>query len=229
MPSTEPPTTLPPPTTTTTIVPPEWPRPGAPPPFGLPSDVGLKFLADKKQAETDLALAQPRLAETQALRDKLQARWDRLTAELGRLDGETRTAIENLDDSRDRLQAAAVDAYMHNNSGGVDVALKTVMNAKTAVDMGRDIHLIDVYGDHEQDALHQFEAAKKQLDRQVGDLSDERSQVKSDLDQATQEVADLQAAVNDASVRIMASEHGIEAIPGCTRRRRRARFSDPAS
>ena len=151
------------------------------------------------------------LAETQALRDKLQARWDRLTAELGRLDRETRTAIENLDDCAIGPQAAAVNVYMHNNSGGVDVALlKTVMNAKTAVDMGRDIHLIDVYGDHEQDALHQFEAAKKQLDRQVGDLSDERSQVKSDLDQATQEVADLQAAVDDASVRITASEHGIE-------------------
>ena len=71
-------------------------NPLAPAPFPMPMDAGPKALARAAAAKRDLADLEPELAATTKERDRLQERWDRLTAELDRLHG---VRVETIDAS----------------------------------------------------------------------------------------------------------------------------------
>jgi hypothetical protein len=174
----------------------------APAPFDMPMDAGPRFMAQAAQARADLAAWQPQLATATAQRDEQQARWDRLTASLVELDGIRSRALVELDAARTRLGASAARAYKQSGGGRVTAALDAMREANDILDMSRDLHLISTYGDYEIGIVEALERRKRELDRQILEVSRQRVAVKERLDVAMAQVATLTTQVDDANRRL---------------------------
>jgi Mannosyl-glycoprotein endo-beta-N-acetylglucosaminidase len=165
-------------------------------------DAGPRFMAQAAQARADLAAWQPQLAAETALLDEQQARWDRLTASLVELDGIRSRAIAELEAARARLGASAARAYMQSGGGRVTAALDAMREANDILDMSRDLHLIETYGDYEIGIVEALERRKRALDRQILEVSRQRAAVRTRLDEIVAQVAVLTAQVDDANRRL---------------------------
>jgi hypothetical protein len=205
-PETAPPTTAPPGAPTPTAAPAPPPRVPPPDPFRLSMDAGPRSKAQAARAKLDIAALEPELATAIAQRDQLQARWDALTAQLAQLDIARRRTIVELDAARVALGASAAKAYVHRGGGRLDAALDAMASADDAMDIGRDLHLLTAYGDHEIDLFERLEAEVKAIDRELLDVADERVEAKEQLEAATTLVNDVDALLANAHQRLTEAE-----------------------
>ena len=202
-----------PPTTPAPAPDPTQPAPPPPPPpptpFDMPMDAGRKALDEKARARFDIAATEPKLAEATVQRDTLQDRWDRLTAQLVRLDAERQQIMSNLSTARAHVAASAARAYVNSGTERINAALESMGEAQDFLDVSRDMHLISTYGDYEMAQVEKFEAEKERVEQRILDVSRERAEVRDDLDAAILVVDGLAAFLKDAQVRLMKAEETI--------------------
>src|SRR5262245_1089440 len=181
----------------------------APPAFTLPLDVGTKLVHDGQVARFALARWAPQLAKAKARTNEVQAHMNVVVANLRRLGAKARDTARRLEETRDHLRRAAASAYVHSGNSDLASAINTFIDAKSAVDMSRNMHIIDVYGQREQAALKRYLALKKSVDRQIRDVSAEHDRVNQQLTRAKATFADLDAKVKNARKQIRDSQLGV--------------------
>jgi hypothetical protein len=152
--------------TTTTTTPPNLP------PFGLPADDGLKLVQEHNQAEANILSSQGALKPAQIASAHAQAALVRVRKRLVKLNAQVRLTARKMEAARENLRAAAVEAYIRSGSTDFATTLEALTSANDAVDAGHNLHMIDTYGDTEQQALDTFIALKKSLDAQVQRVTD---------------------------------------------------------
>lgn len=202
-PSSTTPTTAAPATTTPTTKPP------APPAFSLPIDIGEKLVADQNKARHDLTVLGPELLAARAQTGKAEHDLAVVNGFLRNLDAKSRKNAALLTRTRTNLRVAAANAYVHAGSGQLDAALSTFADAKSAVDMASQIHMIGSYGQDQRDALEAYLAVKKSVDKQISDLSDRQDRVAAQLRGARDHMLSVQAQITDAHKREQSAALGI--------------------
>jgi hypothetical protein len=216
-----PPSTVPAPPTSVAPAPnPPAPNPPAPAPpakdlvpeppaFSLPLDSGIKLVEEGKVARAQLKAWAPQLVTAKARAAEVQKHMNIVVDKLRRLSAKARDTAQKLQATRDNLRNAAASAYVHAGNSDLASAISSFADAKSAIDMSRNMHIIDAYGQLEQDALDRYLALKKSVDRQIQVVSDEHDKVTQELEQAKATFADLDAKVKDAQKRIKDSEVGV--------------------
>jgi hypothetical protein len=140
--------------------------------FGLPTDEGFKLVQAQTQAQLTILASQPALVAAQRQTRAAQLALDGVRAERDRLDAQGHATAIRLDATRARLRAAAVAAYVHAGGGELDAAISSFASASSAVDIGRQMHMIGTYGNNQKDALDAYLALKAQVDEQIRVISD---------------------------------------------------------
>jgi hypothetical protein len=208
-----PPTTAPAPPTSAPA--PPAPAPPAkdlvpePPAFALPLDEGTKLVNQGKLARAALMQLTPQLAAAKARTNEVQKQMNMVVDKLQRLGAKARDTARRLEETRDHLRRAAASAYVHAGSSDLASAIASFADAKSAVDMSRNMHIIDAYGQREQDALERYLELKESVDRQIRDVSAEHDRVNQALKAAKASLTDLDAKVKDAQQQIKDSDAGI--------------------
>jgi hypothetical protein len=207
------PTTAPAPPTTAPA--PPKPAPPAkdavppPPAFSFPLDVGAKLVVQGKLARLALADLTPKLKAAKARTTEVQKHMNMVVEKLRRLGDKARDTARRLEETRDHLRRAAASAYVHAGNSDLASALSSFADAKSAIDMGRNMHIIGTYGARESDALERYLALKKSVDRQIRDVSTEHDKVTQQLRAAKATFADLDAKVKDAQKSAKDADVGI--------------------
>ena len=197
--ATDPPPTTPTPTTI----------PAAPTPFTLPTDFGLQLVLAQNQAKQDLAVAQLQLPGARKDRDAAKKEDLRAKEQLKTLTASARAAEAKLDATRRHLRVVAAQAYIHANGGEIEAAISSLLNAKSAVEVASQLHIISKYGSNEKDALAEYLSLKERVDRQVAVISDLRDRTSRRLKSAQQHLADVHTTITNASKKISDTLLGI--------------------
>ena len=182
------------------------PQRGTPPPrFPMAMDSGPRLLAQKAQAEADLAAVTGIVPAQRDEVDALRRHWEALESRLAEMDFLSRRATEQLTAARDRVQRTAADAYKLGASGALGSTVDALATADDILDLQRDLKLLGDYGSRHDRAIEEYSALKEQADDEVTLLTDERSAVRSryetaqrELDDATARVAGAQQRYDDA-------------------------------
>jgi hypothetical protein len=162
-------------------------------PFPMPMDTGPKMLLQSSTARKALATLGPQLKAAQRAKVDRKRDWDRLTAELVRLDDDRAETVAQLVAAKQRLGASAATAYMQSGGGRLNAALQSVQSAQTVLDLSRDMHLINTYGEHEITVVEALQEQKDALDKEIRTVSRRRVRVKRDLAAAVAKFNDLHA------------------------------------
>jgi mannosyl-glycoprotein endo-beta-N-acetylglucosaminidase len=196
--------------TTTTTAPPKPKDVPAPAPFGLPLDAGLKFVTERDQASKEVKDLVPKVRSARARTAEVVSHKRIVDTRRRKLDAKMRETLQHLAETRAHLRSAAATAYVHAGSGQLDAAISSFTNAKSAVDIGRDMHIIGVYGDRERVALQNYLAVKQLVDQQIRDVAAEQARVRKDLSSARSKQAELERKLADAKHRLAEAVAGIE-------------------
>jgi hypothetical protein len=182
-----------PPVTTTPVTP---PKPGTLPPpdkFSLPLDKGIELVSQKTTATELLKALAPKLAEAKVTTETTQHKMDAVNRRMRRLGDKARATQQKIDLARDNLRATAARAYVHAGTSKLDAAISTLADAKSVVDVGRDMHLIGKYGELEKDEYDTQVEIKEQVDRDLRRTGEEQDKVRKEL----KKVKDAQAALEE--------------------------------
>jgi hypothetical protein len=201
------PTTRPTPGTTTTTIDPKSVPP--PPAFSLPLDLGLQLLAQRDQANKDLAGYSAALPGDRAKAKVAEQQWQVLQRRLDKLRARVRETQHDLDLAQAAIQAAAVEAYMNSGSSRLTAAISALATASSALDASRSMHLIGSFGDEQNALVTEYVALEKKL-------TAEKQKVQVQKDAADVMLASAQAKVESdnteiahAHVRLTATVIGI--------------------
>lgn len=178
------------------------PQRGTPPPrFPMAMDTGPRLLAQKAQAEADLAAVTGIVPAQREEVAALRQHWEALEARLAEMDFLSRRATEQLTAARDRVQRTAADAYKLGASGALGSTVDALTNADDILDLSRDLKLLGDYGSRHDRAIEEYSALKQQADDEVALLTDERSAVRARYESAQRELDDATARVQGAQQR----------------------------
>ena len=192
-----------PPSSTPTTIPP------APSPFSLPTGYGYELVVAENRAQMDLTAAQLQLPGAKKDRDAAQHDDTLAQQELKTLNASAQKTAAQLDKTRQHLRVVAAQAYIHANGGEIEVAISSVLNSNSAVEVASQLHIISEYGNNERDALADYLSLKERVDRQVAVISDLRDRTSRRLKATQQRLDDVQHGITDAQQRIKATFLGI--------------------
>jgi hypothetical protein len=207
-PSTAPATSVPAPTTT---VPDRDPShlPDPPPAFTLPSEFGYALVKVMNEAKIELADAKKALPGA----DKALAAAKRHNAavqkQLQKTTAKAETTLRKLERSRKKLRTVAASAYMNAGGGQMIAAISSIINTNSIVEAGSQMHTIGTYGTQEKRTLDEYVALKKQVDKQLAEISEQAEDAKQDLAAAKKRAKDLRLQIADAKTKLMGSIDGI--------------------
>jgi len=207
VPSSGPTTTVPSsgPTTTTTIPPP----PAAMPSFSLPTNSGLELLNAMRLAEASLMAAQKGLGP--ATRGVVTARRKDAAArrELARLDAVARRTEEELEQTRDLLHQAAVEAYIHAGSADLVTALAGYLNTNSVVDAGSQLHVLGTFGSNESHLLDRYLALQQQVNAELAHIKHVSEAAARALQTAQRRVSNLHDTIRSSRLKIAVTLAGM--------------------
>jgi hypothetical protein len=183
--------------------------PDPPPAFTLPSDFGYELVKIMGEAKAELEGAQKALPAADKALATAKTRDAAVRKELKAMNAKSQATLRKLEKSRKKLRAAAASAYIHAGSGQLMAAFSTLMNTNSAVDAAAKVHVMGTYGTNEKHALDDFIALKKQVDRELGIISDRADKADRALKSATKLAHDLRLQIGDAKTKLMGSLDGI--------------------
>jgi hypothetical protein len=191
---------------TSTTIPPNMPK------FALPTDDGLKLVEAHNQAELQILASQKSLPAGLLAVKRAQHRLAVVKVQLRALSAKARRTEQQLETARENLRDAAVQAYIHSGSADLGVALETLSSAKSAVDIGSQLHMIGAYGSSEKDALDAYVALKKRVDEQVQQISDRLDAAKHGAEDAVARLAFIRSTLLGAKQQLADSVLGMLAF-----------------
>jgi Mannosyl-glycoprotein endo-beta-N-acetylglucosaminidase len=194
-------------TTTAPRIPRDVPLPT---PFALPLDAGMKFVAERDKASKEVKELEPKVRGARARTAEVEHHKKVVDARRRKLDAKMRETLQHLADTRSHLRAAAATAYVHAGSGQLDAAISSFTNAKSAVDVGRDMHIIGVYGNRERVALQNYLALKELVDQQIHDVASEQASVRKQLVSARTKQSELERKLASSKHHLADALAGIE-------------------
>jgi hypothetical protein len=98
---------------------------------------------------------------------------------------------------------------MHANGGEIEAAVSSLLNAKSAVEVASQLHMISEYGSNEKDALSDYLSLKRRVDSQISVISGLRDRTSRQLKTTQQRYDDVTHAISDAQGRIKAALQGV--------------------
>jgi hypothetical protein len=176
-------------------------RGAAPPRFPMAMDSGPRLLAQKAQAEADLAAISGILPGRREQVERLRDHWNALEARLSEMDLLSRRAADRLADARDRVQRAAADAYKLGAAGALGSTVRALSNAHDVLDLSRDLKLLGQYSTRHHQAIDEYESLKQAADDEVALLTEERANVRARYEDGRRELGDAEARVSGAQRR----------------------------
>src|SRR5438477_1530812 len=195
--------------TTTTV--PRKPADVPPPdPFALPLDAGMKFVAERDKATKQIKELEPKVRSARARTAEVERHKKIVDARRRKLDAKMRETLQHLADTRSHLRVAAASAYVHAGSGQLDAAISSFTDAKSAVDVGRDMHIIGVYGNRERVALQNYLALKQLVDQQIHDVAAEQASVRKELAGVRSRQSRLVHKLSESKLHLADAVAGIE-------------------
>lgn len=198
--------------TTTTTTPGLVNLPPPPPPFTLPIGLGLQLLQQRNQANLAIRRLGAALPRDRALEEVAQRDWNVLQRRLTKLVGQVHDTQHKLDRAHDDLQAAAVDAYMNAGSSRLADAISAITSASSALDASRSMHLIGSFSDNENQLMQQYVALQKRLGEERTQVTRQRDDADTTLQNAKNKVTADQRGIAHARVRLTSSVVGMLAF-----------------
>jgi Mannosyl-glycoprotein endo-beta-N-acetylglucosaminidase len=200
-------TTRPTPGTTTTTIDPKSVPP--PPAFSLPLDLGLQLLAQRDQANKDLASYSSALPGDRANAKVAEQRWQVLQRRLDKLRKRVRETQHDLDLAHAAIQAAAVEAYMNSGSSRLTAAISALATASSALDASRSMLLIGSFGDQQNALANEYVALEKKLTAEKQKVQAQKDAADVMLASAKAKVTSDNTEIAHAHVRLTATVIGI--------------------
>jgi exonuclease VII small subunit len=191
---------------TTPAPPPEPP----PPPFEMPIDAGIKLMQQLDTAKNDIKVLRPAVPVRRRERDRLQHAWDRLVVRLADAREQVRERERGLEETHDRLQQLAADAYTQGTPARVNAAVASLVNANDLVDASRNLLIADRYGHQQDDLAVRYEREKRELEQQVRRMESERVEMRRRLDAAIDKYNATVEAFNTAKADLREAREGIK-------------------
>lgn len=206
VPSTTPSSSVPP-----TTIPNRDPNalPDPPPAFTLPSEFGYALVKAMNEAKIELAAAKQALPGADKALAVAKKRDAAVQKQLKKMTAKAQATVRKLEASRSKLRTVAASAYINAGSGEVIAAISAVMNTNSIVHAGRQMHVIGTYGTQEKNTLDEYVALKKQVDKELSEISERADDAKSDLAAAKKRAKDLRIQIGDAKTKLMGSIEGI--------------------
>jgi hypothetical protein len=183
--------------------------PDPPPAFTLPSEFGYALVKVMNEAKIELAAAKKALPGADKAYAAAKTRNAAVQKQLAKMTAKAQATVRKLEASRTKLRAVAASAYINAGSGEVIAAISSMMNTNSIVDASSQMHVIGTYGTQEKNTLDEYVALKKQVDKQLAEISERADDAKRDLAAAKKRAKDLRIQIGDAKTKLMGSIEGI--------------------
>jgi hypothetical protein len=164
----------------------------------MPMDAGPTIATQLRESRAALRALRGVVPARRRERDVLQVAWDRLVVRLADAQADIEVAKRELEATHDRLADLAVNAYTQGTPARMSAAVSSLLTADDVVGASRDLLLIEQYGAQEQDLATQYERQKRELERDVRVMEQQRVDVRGRLDVAIAAYDDAVRARDDA-------------------------------